>query len=373
MGEGVAAVGLIAIEPTSEHLVFVVGRDPEGLSGKGSAFGDDRVVSREEGRGVLGADLPADGRVGVRVNPVLVDDLPEARGLETGGLLGVVGVLEDARGGHEGVAEGVARVACRERRADGIVLDDRVVEAVDHGVDADGEKVLVVLGVDLGRDGDAVGAGGLVWRQDVGVEDAGGLDLVLERAVLVKVVVEAVVVVGDGDKVGEDEAARADGVGAGGVAVVGVLEEDAVVFFVQADGVGHVDGLPAGGVAEDGVKVVDGAEAVAAELERVGAEAEAVLADVKGVFAVVRRERVGVRNDHFGQRDAVKERAGVVAAVAVAHVVDDEAFAVVHGDAQVPVLPVDLVAADGERDAQRLLDDDGFQVVAKVLVADKVW
>ena len=71
---------------------------------------------------------------------------------------------------------------------DDVGLEERVGQAIDHGVDAQGEEVLVVVCVDGGRDGGAVGVW-LAGGEDVDLEDAGEADFELDGAVLVEAVV----------------------------------------------------------------------------------------------------------------------------------------------------------------------------------------
>lgn len=88
--------------------------------------------------------------------------------------------------------------------------------------------------------------------------------------------VHAVFVVGGGEDVGNNELA-ATGDDDGVVAEVGVLEEDAGIFLMDADGV-FDDLSGACTVHELCVHIVDAALAVASEAERVGHVATAVLA-----------------------------------------------------------------------------------------------
>lgn len=72
--------------------------------------------------------------------------------------------------------------------------------------------------------------GGLLARvEGVGVQDAGEFDLELDRAVLVEDPVDAVLVVGGGEDVADQELACA-GYGCGVVAEIGVFEEDAGIL-----------------------------------------------------------------------------------------------------------------------------------------------
>lgn len=148
----------------------------------------------------------------------------------------------------------------------------------------------------------------------------------------------------------------------GVVAEVGVLEEDAAVLLVDANGV--LDGAHAavaGG--ELGVEVVDLALAIAAQRETVRHVSGAVLAEVKGVLTLVRVLRVSVGDDHFREGQTVKDGADV-ALVVVGDIAEDDALAVVEANVEVPVLPGDLAALHLEGDALGLSDVDGLEVGA---------
>src|SRR5690606_36870764 len=105
------------------------------------------------------------------------------------------------------------------------------------------------------------------------------LDLELDGAVEVEVPVEAVVVDADRDEERDDQSALAAGLLRFGENVR-VLPEDAEVLLMHADRVLHLVRL-AVAIGQDGVEVVDLAEAVAAQLEGVDLKAEQVLAGVE--------------------------------------------------------------------------------------------
>lgn len=174
--------------------------------------------------------------------------------------------------------------------------------------------------------------------------------------------VHAVLVVCGGEDLGNDEFARAGG-GAGFVAEVGVLEEDAGVFFVDADGVLDRLGV-AGAVHKVCVQVVDRALAVAAESEGVGHVTAAVLAEVESVFALVRVIGVTVWDDHLGEGETV-EAVTHGALVVELDVGEDDTLTVVEADVGGPVLPLDGAAIHLEGHALGLGDLDWLEVVAE--------
>ena len=114
------------------------------------------------------------------------------------------------------------------------------------------------------------------------------------------------------------------------------------------------------------VEVDDLAEAVAAELERVGQPAEAAdFAAVEGVLEVLRDARIAVWHDHFGHRGAVAD-GPQGAVVVVGDLVQHEAFAGVQRDAHLPLLPLQQVTVERERDALGLDDVERLEVGAWV-------
>ena len=129
-----------------------------------------------------------------------------------------------------------------------------------------------------------------------------------------------------------------------------------MVFLVQADGVRQDDGL-AVVVVDHAVQVGDLAEAVAAELKGVGEQADAVLPLVEHQLAVVHRARVAVGDEHLAQARAVDD-----APSRVADAVQDQAFSRREADPQVPLLPPQVVAVDGEARALVLGDVERLNV-----------
>jgi len=175
----------------------------------------------------------------VRVQLVRVRDVPGAarvvvadpgrHGLQSGLL------------GHESVAVAVFFTTNWRVAGDGVDFEDCVVVAVDGRVEAQTEKVLMVVCVNTGVDFCAIRRCGLARREGVGGQNSGKFDFELDDAVLVHDPVDAVFVVAGCEDLADDEFAGA-GSGGGVVAEVRVFEQDAVVFFVDAncvlDGIG---------------------------------------------------------------------------------------------------------------------------------------
>lgn len=301
--------------------------------------------------------------MGIRVEFVLVAHFPGPRGgsFVVGHGFDGVGVLGLLR--VKGVAVEVLLGADLAWAAGSVDLEDGVAGAVDVGVDAETEQVLVVVRVDAGVHFCPPSLGVLAGEHGVGVQDTRELDLELDGAILVEDPVHAVLVVGGREDVADDQLAgpRDDG-GLEAVTEVAVLEQDTRVFLVDADGVLDGHGR-AGPVDELGVHVVDAALAVTAQAEWVGHVTTAVLAEIEGVLALMRVFWVAVRDDHFRERQSVKDGACfALDLVKVGDVVEDDALSVVESDVDGPVLPLDDSAVDGEADAFGLGNVDGLQV-----------
>ena len=75
---------------------------------------------------------------------------------------------------------------------------------------------------------------------------------------------------------------------------VGMLEQDAVVLFVDADGIlDETDAAVLSG--EVSIEIMDPAFAVASELEGVGHVSSPILSEVKGVLSLMRAFRVAAK------------------------------------------------------------------------------
>lgn len=352
-------------------LVVSVGRDKERLGGKVGALGDNSIGLGQQGRARVVDDLVANGLLGDAVDHIGVDNVPVAARLVAVRCGALLGRAQRRLLAVKGIAKGVGGRACGRRRDDGVVLHNRVVGAVNLGVDAQAKDVLVVVGGDALGDLGAVGGGDVVGAHAVRVELAGELDLEVICAVEGEGVVKGVLVVGGRDDLRDDELAVAGG-DDGAVTVVGVLVEDAVVLLVDADGVLENGGLARVG-RHDGIHVVDGALAVASQLERVGHETGAVLAHVKGVLLVVRGIRVAVGHNHLDNRDAVEERTlAVLVGVVDGHVGNDNALAVVEANVHLVAGPGKLVAADLERHALGLRNVNGLEHIRLVAVGNEI-
>jgi hypothetical protein len=244
------------VAPGWEFLLVGVSSDVHGVAREACAVPDKTAFFGHEAGDFAGDEFVGDGVFGVRVEFVGVGDVPGAAGVvvaDAGALS-----LEGGFARHERVAVAVLLAADGRIAGHGIDFEHCVGVPVDARIEAQAEEVLVVVRVDARVDFCAVGRGGLAFSDGVGGEDAGEFDFELDDAVLVQNPVDAVFVVAGGEDLADDEFAGARG-GGGFVAEVRVFEEDAVVFFVDADcvfdgvgfavpGVGDVsDGFGGGG------------------------------------------------------------------------------------------------------------------------------
>ena len=324
---------------------------------KPGALAHGRVGLGERERVLARQEAVAD-RLAEAVEPRRIDDLPPAGRGRVDAAPGLDLAREAPPARAEGVAVRIAGTGRERLRPD---LVDAVLAAVDVEVEAHVEEVLVHHRVEARRDERAV-RGALARRDRAGREHARELDLERDRAVLVEVPEEAVVVVPDRRERGDHEPARAAHL-AGSVAPLDVAPEHADVLLVDADRVRDRQRL-ARGVRDDRVQVDDLAEAVAAARERGGGDADAVLAAVEGVLPVVARARIAVRHDHLRERRAVQDRAQP-AAVVVGDLVEHEAFARREADVHPPALPRQHAAVEREARAFGLRDLERRDVVAQ--------
>ena len=173
--------------------------------------------------------------------------------------------------------------------------------------------------------------------------------------------VHAVFVIGRGENVGDEQfppSSHNDRV----VSEVGVLEEDAGVFFVDADGI--LNGLACTGTVDKvRIHIVDRPLTIAPKSKAIGHVTTSVLAQIKSVFPVMRMLRVAVWYHHLRQRKSVED-ASLVAFVIVGDVVQHDALAVIETDVNLPVLPFNDSSIDLEGNSFRLSDIDRLQILA---------
>ena len=238
------------------------------------------------------------------------------------------------------------------------MLGDAVALAIDHHMQTRIEKVLVGRTAQPFRHHATPGIG-LAGRDRRRLDDTGQLDFELDRAVLIKVPVKAVIIIADGREERDHQPPGAPHLERFAAELI-VLPEDAVILLMQADRVFH-DRRFAIIVGDGYVEIMDVPEAVAAELECVGELAQPVLAGVERALPEMVRGRVGVGHDHIGHAGPIDDRP-FARAVANGYLIQHEALARRPADAERPVLPGDLPALDREPGAFFLHDIERLDV-----------
>lgn len=145
----------------------------------------------------MGNHLETNRVLRVRVDLVLVDDLPETSSFGVNSSLTFNGVLQDGSLGVEAISVQVIGMANRLFDGLNINLSDSVLDTVNHGVNTHGEEMLMVLGIDLRGNHGAEGTGGFIFSENVGIDFASSLDFVVDGTVLVQVPVASIIVVGN--------------------------------------------------------------------------------------------------------------------------------------------------------------------------------
>ena len=259
--DGVAAGGPGADPGPAARLVRVAAA---GVELAVAVPGDVEVVVGELGALVVegvrvGEHLLEAGDVDAVADGLAVDGVAGGRVEDLEGAGGVVVGVEAGGLGDGGLGDGVADAVGVEG-GDGhgvdFVVDEAVGVAVDGGVHAEGEDVLVVDGEDAGvddgspRDFDA-------FVDGLGADDAGRPDLVGHLAGLVEHEGHDVFIVGDRDDGLDDEFPTSDNSCPAG-SVVGVLPANAGVLLMDTDYIFHGHWLSVRGC-QDSAQIVDGA------------------------------------------------------------------------------------------------------------------
>ena len=116
----------------------------------------------------------------------LVDDSPSALFRELVGSAGLIG--KDSVFWIEGIPSVVLIRAGRGVQRKDVGFYNGIAQAIDHGVDPNAEHVLMVVRVDVRRNGGSERSGLSVFA-DVDGQDTSKTDLELDAAILVEVVV----------------------------------------------------------------------------------------------------------------------------------------------------------------------------------------
>lgn len=107
--------------------------------------------------------------------------------------------------GVEGISVKVLLAAHLTWTLRSIDLEDRVIWAVDIGVDPQTEKMLMIVGVDSGINFRSPSLGVFTWVHGICVQDTSELDFELNSSILMEDPVNAVFVVGCSEDVRDDK------------------------------------------------------------------------------------------------------------------------------------------------------------------------
>lgn len=285
--DALAFLALVRKLTGSVKLSVLILCHPDRLRREPGALGAVRSRTGQEHLRRRGLQLIRDGLVRDRVNVRVISDLEHAVTIHA--RVGCSAGLQNCLLRRVAHVVWVVVVLCHRHA---IFVVDSVLEAIDGGIHAEREHVLMVGRHDAGSDVRAPwngGAEGLVIKGHGG-QDTSGADLQLDIGCLVEDEREDVFVVGDGaDHLYDELAVPDDCCGAGAVVRVFMLE--AVVLLVETDNVLQ-EYRVSFGVGAVAVEVLDMAETVAAEGQLIGRDAEANVADVKCLFAVVGCSRI---------------------------------------------------------------------------------
>lgn len=315
------------------------------MSCEPGTFPDQTAFLGVQSRYLAADKLVADGFVAVGVDLVGIGDIPGAAcdSVVVGHCFRRRGVLRSV--GVEGVSVFVLRAAYLARSWPSVNLEDGIVGTVDVRVDTKTQEVFVIVCVDSGVDFGAPSFGVFAWVHGIGVENAGELDLKLDRAVLMEIPIDAIFVVGSCEDVRDDEFS-ATGYNDGVISKIGMLEQNAGVLFMHADGV--LDGLARpGAVDEVGVHVVYGSFAITTQRQTVGHVSSAIFAKIESMLSLVRMFWVAVGYHHLRKGQSIED-ASLVALVIVGDVVQDNAFSIVKPNMNLPILPFNDSSVDCE-------------------------
>lgn len=172
----------------------------------------------------MGNDFEANRVLGVRVELVLVDDLPEAGSVSISRGLALNGIFQDGGLGEETISVQVVRVTNRFLDGLHVNLSNGVLYAVNHGVNAHGEEVLVVLSIDLGCNHGTESTRGFILCKNVSIDFTSSLDFIVDSTILVQVPVASIIVVGDSDNVRNHKTTSTNSVSTA-ISVLSVLVE----------------------------------------------------------------------------------------------------------------------------------------------------
>jgi len=158
-------------------LIIRIPGDMNGMSSKPSPLPGKSALLRQETGNLTTDQLVADRLLAEWVQFVDVGNFPSSPRVTIvvhDSLLGR-GVLDLL--GIEGISILIFQAADLARTPSRIYLEDSVIRAIYICVDAETEKVLVIMGIDTGIDLCSPSVGIFAWAHSIGVENTGQFDL----------------------------------------------------------------------------------------------------------------------------------------------------------------------------------------------------
>src|ERR1700761_580957 len=143
-----------------------------------------------------------------------------------------------------------------------------------------------------------------------------------------------------------------------------MLPQNAIVFFVNADGVRDSEFTPAA-IAQVSVKIFDVTHAIASELQAVGTHPHSIFAYVKCILADLRRPWISIGNDHLGEGCTVKHGA-LPAMIGITYITDLNTPSRIEANNHRPVLPADARALQREARPFRLRDVQRLEFIPQI-------
>lgn len=276
-----------------------------GMPCKSSPLPNKTTLLWQKRRHISADQFVRDGLVTVRIHLALIAHIPRpARGaiIVTHGLFHC---LESGLLGIECVSILILCITNLSGTPSSVNLKDSVVGPIDVGIYAQTKEMLMVVCVHTGVDFSAPTLQILSRVHGICVENSGQFYLKLNRSILMQNPVHAILVVGSSENMGDDKLSCASHDHAV-VTEVGMLEQNAVVFFVDANGV--LDGCGGSStVDESGVEVVNRTLAVTAQTQRICHVPTPVLPQIERMLTLMWMLGVSVWYHHLSQGESPED------------------------------------------------------------------
>src|SRR5215831_4466770 len=193
---------LVWIVPSGILLSGMIGGHPEMLGDK-IRTARDTGLRVSKGHGILARQQLVGHWLAHRIERRGVGNQP---GTCRGRVKPLLRLLLSAKGRSYGVESVAQRVVWPHRFGGSMHLVDCVVWPIEHHIQAHTEEVLMIGCIETRLDEQSI-LTGFAWRQRASIHNARELDLVLERAILIKIPEKAIFVVTNGGDHRDHEAA----------------------------------------------------------------------------------------------------------------------------------------------------------------------